>query len=106
MRPDLGRISRILVLGGPISVYDDGRFPHLLTEMNLIEDALQRNLPVLGICVGAQLIAKHSGADVYSSNQKEIGWCDLHITPEAAQQSILKSLGCDGDSFPVASRYF
>jgi GMP synthase (glutamine-hydrolysing) len=74
-----------------MSVYDHRRFPHLLTEMNLIEDALQGNLPVLGICLGAQWIVKTLGADVYLSNQKEIGWFDLHITPEAAQQSILKS---------------
>jgi GMP synthase (glutamine-hydrolysing) len=53
----------------------------------------QRNLPVLGVCFGAQLIAKTLGADVYPSNQKEIRWCDLHITPEDAQQSILNSLG-------------
>jgi GMP synthase-like glutamine amidotransferase len=48
---------------------------------------------VLGICLGAQLIAKTLGADVYPNKQKEIGWYDLHITPEAAPGSILKSLG-------------
>ena len=74
--------------------------------MNLIEDALPTKSYGAGYLLGAQLIAKTLGADAYSRNQKEIGWCDLHITPEAAQQSILKSLGCHGHSFPVAWRYF
>jgi GMP synthase (glutamine-hydrolysing) len=81
------------VLGGPISVYDYHRFAHLKTEMKLIEDAMQRNLPVLGICLGAQLIAKALDAEVYPNTQKEIGWYDLHRGPEASQSSILKSLG-------------
>jgi GMP synthase-like glutamine amidotransferase len=76
-----------------MSVYDDRRFPHLLTEMKLIEDAPPTKSPVLGICFGAQLIVETLGADVYPSNQKEIRWCDLHITPEDAHQSIVKSLG-------------
>jgi gamma-glutamyl-gamma-aminobutyrate hydrolase PuuD len=59
--------------------------------MKLIEDAMQRNLAVLGICLGAQLIATTLGADVYRNKQKEIGWYDLHITPEA-HESILTSL--------------
>jgi GMP synthase (glutamine-hydrolysing) len=98
----------LAVLGGPMSVWEDHRFTHLITEMKLIEDALQRNLPVLGICLGAQLIAKTLGADVYPSKQKELGWYDLHITPQAAQRSILKSLGhtekvfqWHGDTFDI-----
>ena len=75
--------------------------------MKLIEDALQRNLPVLGICLGAQL-CQDTGADVCPSKQKEIGWYDLHVTWEAAQQSILKSLDAaeivfqwHGDTFDI-----
>lgn len=90
-QPSLDGYHGLVVLGGPMSVYEDHRFPHLITEMKLIEDAMQRNLPVLGICLGAQLIAKTLGADVYSNKQKEIGWYDLHITSEA-HGSILKSL--------------
>jgi GMP synthase (glutamine-hydrolysing) len=91
-QPSLDGYHGLVILGGPMSVYEDHRFPHLRTEMKLIEDAMQRNLPVLGICLGAQLIAKTLGADVYPSRQKEIGWYDLHSAPEAARNSILKPL--------------
>ena len=107
-QPSLEGYHGLVVLGGPMSVYDDHRFAHLTTEMKLIEDAMKRNLPVLGICLGAQLIAKALGADVYPSMQKEIGWYDLHSAPEAAHDSILKSLGptekvfqWHGDTFDI-----
>ena len=107
-QPSLDGYDGLVVLGGPMSVYEDRRFPHLIAEMKLIEEAMQRNLPVLGICLGAQLIAKTLGADVYRSKQKEIGWYDLHTAPEAAQRSILTSLGhtekvfqWHGDTFDI-----
>jgi GMP synthase (glutamine-hydrolysing) len=69
---------------------------------------MKRNLPVLGICLGAQLIAKTLGADVYPNKHKEIGWYDLHSTTEAGRASILKSLGqtekvfqWHGDTFDI-----
>ena len=107
-QPSLDAYHGLVVLGGPMSVYEDHRFAHLVTEMKMIEDAMQRNLPVLGICLGTQLIAKTLGADVYSNEQKEIGWYDLHITPDAGQGSILESLGATeivfqwhGDTFDI-----
>jgi GMP synthase (glutamine-hydrolysing) len=107
-QPSLDGYHGLVVLGGPMSVYQDHRFSHLITEMKLIEDAMQRNLPVLGICLGAQLIAKTLGAAVYPCKQKEIGWYDLHTAPEAAQRSILNSLGhtekvfqWHGDTFEI-----
>jgi GMP synthase (glutamine-hydrolysing) len=56
--PSLEGYHGLVVLGGPMSAYNDHSFPHLITEMKLIEDAMRRKLPVLGICLGAQLIAK------------------------------------------------
>jgi GMP synthase (glutamine-hydrolysing) len=107
-QPSLDGYHGLVVLGGPMSVYEDHRFPHLITEMKLIEYAMQRNIPVLGICLGAQLIAKTLGADVYANKQKEIGWYDLHTAPEAAQGSILNLLGqtekvfqWHGDTFDI-----
>src|SRR5204863_9872367 len=76
-QPSLDGYNWLVVLGGPMSVNDADRLPHLTTEMRLIEEALRRNIPVLGICLGAQLIAKTLGADVYPNKEKEIGWYDV-----------------------------
>jgi GMP synthase (glutamine-hydrolysing) len=106
--PSLEGYHGLVVLGGPMSVYHDHLYRHLTTEMKLIEDAMKRNLPVLGICLGAQLIAKTLGADVYPNPQKEIGWYDLQSTTEAAKDLVLKSLGhtekvfqWHGDTFDI-----
>ena len=68
--PSLDGYHGLVVLGGPMSVNDTDHLPHLITEMKLIEAAMRRNLPVLGICLGAQLIAKTLGAAVYSKPGK------------------------------------
>ena len=88
-KPNLDGYNGLVILGGPMSVNDAGRLAHLNTEMRLIEEALQRNLPVLGICLGAQLIAKTLGADVYPNLEKEIGWYDVSPTDEAESDPLL-----------------
>src|SRR5439155_25513305 len=65
------------------------RLPNLTAEMRLIDEALRRNIPVLGICLGAQLIAKTLGADVYPNKEKEIGWYDVSPTDEAESDPLL-----------------
>ena len=74
-----------------MSVNDAHRLPHLTIEMKLIEEAMNKNLPVLGICLGAQLIAKTLGAKVYRNPEKEIGWYDISPTNEAESDSLLRA---------------
>ena len=88
-QPSLDGYDGIVILGGPMSVNDAHHLPHLTTEIKLIEQALCRNLPVLGICLGAQLIAKTLGAPVYPSQEKEIGWYDVSPTDEAESDPLL-----------------
>lgn len=88
-QPSLAGYDGLVVLGGPMSVNDAHCLPHLTTEMNLIETAMKRNLPVLGICLGAQLIAKTLGANVYRNHEKEIGWYDVSPTGDAANDPLL-----------------
>ena len=87
--PSLDGYHGLVVLGGPMSVNQADELPHLITEMKLIETAMNRNLPVLGICLGAQLIAKTLGAAVYPNKEKEIGWYDVSPTGEAEKDPLL-----------------
>lgn len=79
-----------VILGGPIGVYETADYPFLTQEIELLKQRLARNLPTLGICLGAQLIAHALGAKVYAGAQKEIGWSSLEIKPVA--QNPLASL--------------
>jgi len=91
-QPSLDGYDGLVILGGPMSVNDAGRLPHLTTELKLIEDAMRRDMPVLGICLGAQLIAKTLGALVYCNPEKEIGWYDVSPTDEAGSDPLLGEL--------------
>lgn len=68
-----------VILGGPIGVYENEDYPFLNQEIDLLKVRLERNLPTLGICLGAQLIAHALGAKVYTGHHKEIGWSKLNI---------------------------
>jgi GMP synthase (glutamine-hydrolysing) len=72
----------IVVLGGPVSVYDD--LPYLQKEQELIRNAMKNDTPVLGICLGSQLIAQAAGGRVYKGKKKEIGWYNVYLTPASS----------------------
>ncbi|HWP84832.1 MAG TPA: gamma-glutamyl-gamma-aminobutyrate hydrolase family protein [Terriglobia bacterium] len=77
------RWSGLIVMGGPMGVYEADRYPFLAAEMRLIRQAAEQSLPVLGICLGSQLIAGALGARVYPGPHKEIGWYPVHVTAPA-----------------------
>jgi GMP synthase (glutamine-hydrolysing) len=64
----------LIVMGGPMGVYEQDRYAFLRDEIRLIEDALVKEKPVLGICLGSQLLASALGAEVRKATRKEIGW--------------------------------
>jgi len=91
-QPRLDRYQGLIVLGGPMQVDQTERHKHLLTECRLIEQAMQQDKPVLGICLGAQLVAHVHGAAVGPAPQPEIGWYTLHPTAATATDPVLAPL--------------
>jgi GMP synthase-like glutamine amidotransferase len=72
--PDPSAIDLLIILGGPMSVHDTAQYPWINNEIRLIKQVINAGKPVLGICLGAQLIAHAMGAKIYRNTEKEIGW--------------------------------
>lgn len=72
--PQHNQFGMLVVMGGPMGIYDEKEYPWLITEKPFIRAAINAGMPVLGICLGAQLIADVLGARVSANTQKEIGW--------------------------------
>lgn len=81
--PSVSDIDLLIVLGGPMSVNDESHYPWLKAEKAFLTEVIAADKPVVGICLGAQLIACTQGGRVYSNYAKEIGWFDIHALPVA-----------------------
>lgn len=106
--PTLEKYNGLIILGGHMGVYEAEKYTHIKTEMKLIEEALNKNIPILGICLGSQLLAHVLGAEVRQSEEKEIGWYDINLTEEGQKdplfnhfQSTEKMFQLHGDTFDV-----
>ena len=84
--PELEKEALLVVLGGPMSVNDEQLYPWLAEEKALLKEALRIGKAILGICLGAQLLAGAAGAKVFPNDEKEIGWFEVSIT-EAGRKS-------------------
>lgn len=83
-------LDGLIVMGGPMNVDEVDRYPFLLPEIQLIEAAIKDGKPVLGICLGAQLMAKALGADVYQHSVREVGWRPIEVTAAAAADPLFR----------------
>lgn len=82
----------LIVMGGPMSVHDDEEHPWLVNEKRLIKQSIDNGKTVIGVCLGAQLIAHCLGATVQPANIKEIGWLPIRLTAEGLSHPLLKDL--------------
>lgn len=92
-RPQLDRYKGLIVLGGSMNVEDRHRRAHLQTEIETIGAALAQGKPVLGICLGAQLLAHALGGEVRRHTTSEIGWYDLAATDAGRDDPVFAPLG-------------
>lgn len=90
--PDLESFEWLFVMGGPMGIYDQDRYPWLASEKRFIEKAVEDGKTVIGICLGAQLIAHVLGAEVYPNRFKEIGWFPVTTTEHARNSRLFGGL--------------
>ncbi|MCG6117582.1 MAG: type 1 glutamine amidotransferase [Aquimonas sp.] len=105
-RPQVERYDGLIVLGGAMNVEEQAQREHLRIEMHCIEQALKRGLPVLGICLGAQLLAHALGAAVRRLPRAEIGWHRIETTEAGRADPVLAPLGLGAPVFQWHSRGF
>ncbi len=82
----------LVIMGGPMGVYEEQKYPWLKEEKHFIKKTIADNKKVLGICLGAQLVAEALGAKVYTHNQKEIGWWPVQKINHPETQSLTNHL--------------
>jgi len=106
--PPLAGFDALVVLGGPMNVYEEEAYPYLRDEDRLLRQAIKSGVPVLGICLGAQLLAKALGASVRPNERKEIGYLDVALTEEGRSDPLFARLSSSlpvfqwhGDTFDV-----
>jgi GMP synthase (glutamine-hydrolysing) len=90
--PSLEKFNTLIVLGGPMGVYELEKHPHLVIESRIIREAINRDMRVLGICLGSQIIAHCLGADVYPGPEKEIGWYHVELTGDGLKDPLMRRL--------------
>jgi GMP synthase-like glutamine amidotransferase len=99
--PGLSTIDLVIIMGGPMSVNDELKFPWLVEEKRFLREAIRAEIPMLGICLGAQLLASALGAEIYKNSQKEIGWFDITRVPNNGFQfpDTIKVFHWHGETF-------
>jgi GMP synthase-like glutamine amidotransferase len=106
--PDSSDFDWLVIMGGPMNVDEESLYPWLAEEKRFIQDAIRAGKTVIGICLGAQLIARALGAQVTKNHFREIGWFPVRLTPEAKLVPLLKNFSSEftplhwhGDTFSI-----
>ena len=106
--PEPSEVDMLVIMGGPMNVFDFHIHPWMKEEIDWVRNYMDAGKPVIGICLGAQIIAASLGADIYPGEHKEIGWHNLRFLPSLVEFRIFSNLPetCKvfhwhGDTFPI-----
>lgn len=106
--PFVDHLDWVIVMGGPMNIYENDKYPCLTWEKHFIEEAIKKNKIVIGICLGSQLIADVLGSKIYKGQEKEIGWYPIEVTTEAQNYPVFASFSASfavfhwhGDTFDL-----
>lgn len=86
------RFDAVITMGGPMGVHDEDQYPFLRKEAEFLERAIGSNVPILGICLGAQMIARVCGAGVMKAPKQELGWKNVFVTDEGKRDTLFQGL--------------
>lgn len=111
--PSIDKLDWLIVMGGPMGIYDEANYPWLKVEKEFIRAAIDAGKIVMGICLGAQLIADTLGAKVYKNKHREIGWFDIARNPDLTNTVLSEAIPeCTevfhwhGDTFDIPNGAF
>jgi GMP synthase-like glutamine amidotransferase len=90
--PPLEGFDTLVIMGGPMGVYEMAKYPHLMVESRIIREAINRGMKVFAICLGAQMVAHCLGADIYPRHEKEIGWYPIELTGDGLKDPLMRKL--------------
>lgn len=99
-------LDAVFIMGGPMNVYEEDKYPFLRDEDRFIKMLIEKEIPLFGICLGAQLLAKACGAKVYKAPVEEIGWCKVTLNEDPLFKGLPKTLNViqwHGDTFDIPS---
>jgi len=97
--PAIDDVSAVIYLGGPMNVYQMEEYPSLKKSEDFLIDVLKTKTPFLGICLGAQILAKVTGAKVKKCETRELGWYKVSLTPEGKKDPLCKALYSSFETF-------
>ena len=99
MLPDMDKFDALIIMGGPMGVYDTDEYPWLIQEKNFVKVAISVGKTIIGICLGAQLIAESLGAIVTPIEIREIGWLPVQLTETGISHPLLKGIPTEFTTF-------
>jgi len=102
---DSDNFSTLIIMGGPMSVNEAELYPYIKKEEELVKDFILKGKRVLGICLGAQIMAKALGSRVYRGKEKEIGWYNIELTEEGLKDPYIKRLALSRETGVFSKRF-